>query len=213
MYWMLFVILVIAIAVLSVYIVLTIVKDFCSSKNVGIKKTGARKKLVSHNSDIEDLTNIEVDLTRLAPRVSLVNKVDVDTVRLLLRLNSRKDSRDVPTRPSLESIQSSVVGKSEVDFSKSIDNLEYWDPTSLEVLKKITSIEMNANKLKEYMTGFLGHLSDLQYYDISEKFIRLQIELCDINCDREDLRSRKADVFMHIKKCQDDLRAGKQLEN
>lgn len=218
LYWIVFGILVIFIVALAVYLVLNIVKDFCLPNNEVPKKreTVQQRQSVRYNFDVEDLTKIEGDLTRVAPRMSLVNEVDINKVRSLLGVDNKRTAEGDTTRSSLNSNQSILLKiddkpeKKETDLYKSIDNLEYWDPTSLEVLKTITNVETNARRLEEYMKGFLGRLGDLQYYEINEKFIRFQIQLCDIYCDRDDLRNRKADVFKYIKKCQEDLRAGKR---
>lgn len=219
-YWILFGILVILLSIFSIYLVLNIVKDFCISKEKVIVKRGSprQRELLRYNfdkSDVEDLTKFEGDLRNVIPRLSFTNEVDTTKVKSLLktkscynRANSEERDNTTPKQKTKTTTFDEDTIKKQSDLSKSIDDLECWDPTSIEVMKSIHKVETKAQKMEGDVKDILGHLSDLKYYEINEEFIRLQIELCDIYCDREELRKRKTDVFRYIQKCQLDLRAG-----
>lgn len=225
MYWILFGLLVVLLSVFSIYLVLNVVKDCCFTKDTVIEKRESlqRKELIRYHfdkNDVEDLTKIEGDLTKIIPRISLTNEVDTVKVKSLLKAksnyngeNTQETSNTTPkfstkTTRFVEDNVENNYKKKQNDISKSIDNLEYWDPTSIEVMKSIHAIEMKAKKMEESMKHILGHVSDLQYYQMNEQFIRLQIDLCDIHCETEELRKRKTDVFGYIQMCQLDLRGG-----
>lgn len=209
-------------------------KDRKHQKRKSIPRT-EMVKYSFNKSDVEDLTKIEGDLRTVVPRLSFRNEVDTTKVQLLLRSesndnksitetdnksednvtesdmieNDKCNSDDVSednvieldtTKPDKENNEE-VIGVTQNDIS--IENL---DPMSIEVLKTINVIEIRARKLLEEMKSFTGRLSELKYYDVNETFIRLQIDLSDIFCDRKELRLRKMEVLDYIRMCQQELR-------
>lgn len=215
MYWILFAILVMMLTVFSIYLVLNIVKDFCVSKAAS-SSSHNRRKMVRYKfdrTDVEDLTNIKGDLRTVVPRVSLTNEVDNTRVKILLneRIETEPDSRS-PKIKAITFIDEDDKPREDLKekktISSSVDNLEFCDPTALEVFKSINGIEAEAKKIEENMKSSLGHLSNLMYYETKEKFIRLQLNLCDIYCDRDEVRRRKLEVSRYIEGCQQKLRNG-----
>lgn len=194
-------------------------KDCFFSKHKVIGKRGSLQqremlRFNLHKSDVEDLTKFEGDLRNVIPRLSFTNEVDATKVKSLLktvssynRENSEETENATPKQKTKKTTFDEDTIKKQNDLSKSIDDLECWDPTSIEVMKSIYKVETKANQIEHDMRGIVGYLSDLKYYEMNEEFIRLQIELCDIYCDREELRKRKTDVFRYIQSCQLDLRA------
>lgn len=219
-FWTLFGILVILLCVFCIYLVLNIIKDYCIPQNTGTpRRESCQREMVRYNfnkSDVEDLTKIEGDLRTVVPRLSFRNEVDAAKVQLLLNSESTDNQNMTEADNSEDNVievtehdkDNNVddIKEDEIDFSISINNLENWDPMSIEVLKTINVIEIRARKMREEMESFRRHLSDLKYYEINETFIRLQIDLSDIYCDREELRQRKMDVFDYIRTCQHDLK-------
>lgn len=221
-YWTLFGILVFLLCVFCIYLVLNFTKDYCFPKNTSVLRSenGQKREMVRYNfnrSDVEDLTKIEGDLRTVVPRLSFRNEVDATKAQLLLNSESRDNHIIVET----DNIEDNVIEVTEydkdniaddsnkqnkTDFAEANNNLENWNPMSIEVLKTINVIEIRARKIMDEKERFTGHLNDLKYYEINETFIRLQIDLSDIYCDKKELRQRKIEVFEYIRKCQQKLK-------
>lgn len=219
-YWILFALLVILLAILSMYLVVNIGKDFCLSNRAFNEHTerAQERELVKYHfdkNDVEDLTKMEGDFKTVVPHVTFTNEVENTKIKSLLKGESKYDENISQTEIDAARQKpkfTTFIGDSKTEnnyesFSNSVDNLECCDPTSIDVLKSIHNIEMEAREIDSMSS--LAYISELKYYELNEKFIRLQINLCDIYCDREELRKRKAEVSEFIKDCQQKIRRGR----
>lgn len=208
-YWTLFIFLVILLAICSAYLVFSIIKDVCSP-NVGLSEGNSTKTMMRYNfgtTEVEDLTNFEGNLTSVIPKVSFINKVENTKVKTLLETQVASGS-DTKSSNWLEECGDEYDARP----NHVIDNLEFCDPESIQLLKSINQIEEQAKQIDQRVKESFGHLSELQYYEINEQYIRLQIMLCDIHCDRKKLRERRNEVSGYIGMCQKQLKSS-MLDN
>lgn len=222
-YWILLTFLVILLAIFSIYLILNIIKDICFSNEPvrERRQSHIEREMRKYNfdkHDVEDLTKLEGDFKTVVPHMKFVNEVEGTKIKSLLKgRKTLKDDID-GSQPDLANVKHKSITFLEsgdrhdsltvTGISSSVDNLEFCDPTCIDVMKSINMIETDARRINENIAISLGHLSDLKYYEINEKFIRLQIDLCDIYCDREELRKRKNEVSGYIQECQQRLRSG-----
>lgn len=207
-YWILFVILMMLFIGFSMHLMLNIFRDVCYLNDWETETTGnqQQREMVRHNfskNDVEDLTKFEGDFKTIVPRLSFVNEVDVTAVNKLLE-TKQKTTREHKNMP--KSILKNNPNKGQ-SISKSVDNLECCDPTSIDVLKSINEIEQKAKDILNEVQISYENLSQLKYYEINEKFIRLQIDLSNVICNREELWKRRMEVIQFIEECQRNIKS------
>lgn len=207
--------------------VLSIVRDFCvrqrlvPDRKMSTHSTKSAKSLHKYQfdkTDVEDLTRIEGDFATALPKVSFKNEVESTSVEKLLKRKEVSELRGIDsslsdmTEESLDRKASVATTLTEEEFSrmkeisKSVDNLEFCDPKSIDMLKHISHIEEQGKEIEKEMKTFIGGSNDIRFYEINEKFIRLMIALCDMHCEKEELRKRKAEVYNYIEGCQKSLK-------
>lgn len=233
LYWGLFSILVILLIIFVTFLVLNIVRDICVKKTVDSVSSARKMSEYSNKSlykyqfdkhDVEDLTRIEGDFTKARPNLSFINEVENKSVERLLKrkeiteniivdsslsdLTDEKGSEfSLDRRDSIDAIlNESDVHKEKKQISQSVDNLEFCDPKSIDILKAISNLEEKGREVENEMNTFIGGPNDVRFYEINEKYIRLMISLCDIYCEKDELRKRKAEVYNYIEDCQKRLK-------
>lgn len=223
LYWFLFAVLTCLLVILASYLLLSIIWDvFIRPK---IKETmfdkeeyrhQTRNKYESDKNDVEDLTRIERNLKTDFPRVSFNNEVkNIDLEKKLIEKRTTKKGEISQEYDSTAALNGSLVSVNEnekeyeesaVDCTESEETFNSTDPESTATFKAIVNIEKEANRVENEMNNFRGGINDLQYYEINEKFIRMMIALCDLNCENDELRKKKNSVMLHIEQCQNRLK-------
>lgn len=201
LYWFLFTVLIILLVLVSIYLIYNIVSDLCCDEDM--PDTGINhKRIMPHNyfdTDVEDLTKMERKPSRGSFRVSFVD--EVDNTKLNSWLKEQKHIKSIDEGAVEEEQPKLITFTSEL--KKTDEEFEPSEPQAA-----IARIEQQAKNLEADMMSTYGQLSELRYYETNEQFILLQIELCDVYCETNELRDKKKVVAKFIEQCQVKLKEG-----
>ncbi|KAJ8923200.1 hypothetical protein NQ315_001754 [Exocentrus adspersus] len=231
LYWILFSLLVALLVIFLSCLVFSVIIDNClvEDKHHDCEEEHQLDKYRFGSHDVEDLTRIQGDFKTALPNITITNEVESSGVDKLLKkpvsslsnideeeqsledLNETGKLQSVEERDNKlcleDTVKPQVSFKEKSKISQSVDNLEFCDPSIIDVLKEINKIHEEASRVDVQVEYFIGSTSDVTYYEMNETLLRLMISLCNINCESGELRKSRSETLEYIEGCQRKLKA------
>ncbi|XP_050512196.1 uncharacterized protein LOC126888187 [Diabrotica virgifera virgifera] len=219
LYWFIFVTLICTLGILGSYLMFSIIRDSCFKRKKQ-KDTvmviyepdfhpACLSKLQYDKHDVEDLTRIERNFKTGFRRLSFQNEVFGKQFEGLLGEKRQSVDKESDVFVSTNTLDKSITSITEED-EESDDSFDR-DTVSVDIevsdeVREVLRIEKEAKKVEKEMNKFVGGTNDLQYYEINEKYIKLMISLCDMECSSIECRKHKNIVLNYIEQCQNQLK-------
>lgn len=206
LYWFLFTILLCLLFVFICYLVYNIIIDCCLTTNLNNPHSGGKTSTYMMYSEAfpTDFSNSD--------QYNMPSDNDPDSVSYATSID--EGVFDPTTCDSVKTLNGindmytiDLIKKKRMSTSKSVDDLEFCDPIAIDLVKLINDIEERAREIEKEVLVYVEDPSDVMlFYDLNGKLIILTLELCAVECEREELRKMKSNVMNYIENCQSVLK-------